>query len=62
MVSRSAACRGYHAIYGGHAYGGLAGNEVRACPDAAATIATVVQARRWCSAVNVSAIRAGIVE
>jgi DNA-binding transcriptional MerR regulator len=38
------------------------GRELRACRNAAAAIAAVVQARRWCSAVDLSAVRAGIVE
>ena len=38
------------------------GHELRACRDAAAAIAVVVRARRWCSAVDLSAVRAGIVE
>jgi hypothetical protein len=33
------------------------GNELRACPNAAAAIATVVRAKRPCSAVDLSAIR-----
>jgi hypothetical protein len=35
------------------------GIELRACPGAAAAIAVVVRAKRWCSAVDLTAIRAG---
>jgi hypothetical protein len=39
------------------------GRELRACREAAAAIAAVVQAGRWCSAIDLSAVRdAGIVE
>jgi hypothetical protein len=38
------------------------GSELRACRDAAAAIAAVVHAKRWCSAVDLSAIRTGIAE
>jgi hypothetical protein len=43
-------------------YGVYDGHELRGRRDAAAAIAAVVQARRWCSAVNLSAIRAGTAE
>jgi hypothetical protein len=33
------------------------GREFRACRDAAAAIAAVVRAKRWCSAVDLAAIR-----
>jgi hypothetical protein len=33
------------------------GSELRACRDAAAAIATVVRLKRWCSAIDLSAIR-----
>src|SRR5262249_47161882 len=38
------------------------GNELRACPNAAAAIATVVKAKRPCPAVDLSAIRMGAAE
>jgi hypothetical protein len=38
------------------------GNEVRDCEDAAAAIAAVVRAKRWCSAIDLSAIRTGCAE
>jgi hypothetical protein len=41
------------------AYVILDGHVLRACPDAAASIAVVVRAKRWCSAVDLTAIRAG---
>jgi hypothetical protein len=34
------------------------GQELRACRDAETAIATVVRAKRWCSAVDLAAIRA----
>jgi hypothetical protein len=34
--------------------------QLRPCRDAAAAIATVVRAKRWCSAVDLSAIRTGL--
>jgi lambda repressor-like predicted transcriptional regulator len=37
-------------------------SELRACRDAAAAIAAVVKARRWCSAVDLSTIRTSIAE
>ena len=46
----------------GQAYVVYDGHELRACRDATAAIATVVRARRWCSAVELSAVHAGIVE
>jgi hypothetical protein len=42
---------------GGQAYAVFDGHELRACRDAAAAIATVVRAKRPCSAVDLSAIR-----
>ena len=47
---------------GGQAYAVYDGHELRACRDAAAAIATVVRAKRPCSAVDLSAIRAGAAE
>jgi hypothetical protein len=38
------------------------GSELRACRDAAAAIAAVVRAKRWCSAVDLSAIRTDTAE
>jgi hypothetical protein len=38
------------------------GSELLACRDAAAAIAAVVHAKRWCSAIDLSAIRTGIAE
>jgi hypothetical protein len=38
------------------------GRELRACRDAAAAIATVVRAKRPCSAVDLTAIRAATAE
>jgi hypothetical protein len=38
------------------------GHELRACRDATAAIAAVVRARRWCSAVDLTAIRTGAAE
>ena len=38
------------------------GSELRPCRDAAAAIATVVRARRWCSAVDLFSIRNGTAE
>jgi hypothetical protein len=38
------------------------GHELRACRDAAAAIAAVVRARRWCSAVDRSSLRNGTAE
>jgi DNA-binding transcriptional MerR regulator len=38
------------------------GREFRACRDAAAAIAAVVRAKRWCSAIDLVAIRAGAAE
>jgi hypothetical protein len=35
------------------------GRELRACRDAAAAIAAVARAKRWCSAVDLNAVRAG---
>jgi hypothetical protein len=43
----------------GQAYVVYDGQQLRPCRDAAAAIATVVRARRWCSAVDLSAIRTG---
>jgi hypothetical protein len=34
-------------------------HELRACRDATAAITAVVRARRWCSAVDLAAIRTG---
>ena len=41
----------------GQAYVVYDGRKLRACRDAAAAIAAVVRAKRWCSAVDLSAIR-----
>jgi hypothetical protein len=41
----------------GQAYVVYDGHELLACRDAAAAIAAVVRASRWCSAVDLSAIR-----
>jgi DNA-binding transcriptional MerR regulator len=41
----------------GQAYVVYDGHELRACRDATAAIAAVARARRWCSAVDLSAIR-----
>jgi hypothetical protein len=41
----------------GQAYVVCDGRELRACQDAAAAIATVVRAKRPCSAVDLAAIR-----
>jgi hypothetical protein len=41
----------------GQAYVVYDGRELRACRDATAAIAAVVRAKRWCSAVDLSAIR-----
>ena len=38
------------------------GSELRICRDAAAAIAAVVHAKRWCSAIDLSAIRTGLSE
>jgi hypothetical protein len=38
------------------------GHELRACPDAAAAIAAVVQAKRRCSAIDLNAIRTSAAE
>jgi DNA-binding transcriptional MerR regulator len=38
------------------------GRELRPCRDAKSAIAAVVRARRWCSAVDLTAIRAGAAE
>ena len=38
------------------------GSELRACRDAEAAIAAVVRAKRWCSAVDLSAIRMATAE
>jgi hypothetical protein len=46
--------------FDGQAYVVYDGRELRACPDAAAAIATVVRAKRPCSAVDLSAIRTGV--
>jgi hypothetical protein len=46
----------------GQAYVVYDGHELLACRDAAAAIAAVVQARRWCSAVDLTAIRTGPAE
>jgi hypothetical protein len=46
------------AFEAGQAYVVFDGSEFRACRDAAAAIAAVVGAKRWCSAVDLSAIRA----
>jgi hypothetical protein len=35
------------------------GRELQACRDASSAIAAVVRAKRWCSAVDLTAIRAG---
>jgi hypothetical protein len=43
-----------YAVYDGH--------ELRGCRDAAAAIAAVVHAKRWCSVIDLSAIRTGIAE
>ena len=40
----------------GQAYVVYDGHELRACRDAATAIAAVVRARRWCSAVDLTAI------
>jgi hypothetical protein len=45
------------AFYAGQAYVVYDGRELRACRDATAAIAAVVRARRWCSAIDLSAIR-----
>lgn len=41
----------------GQAYVIFDGHELRACRDAAAAISIIVRARRWCSAVDLNAIR-----
>jgi hypothetical protein len=41
----------------GKAFAVFNGRELRACRDAAAAIAPVVGAKRWCSAVDLSIIR-----
>jgi hypothetical protein len=46
----------------GQAFVVFGGHELRACRDAAATIAAVVRARRWCSAIDLAAIRKGTAE
>jgi hypothetical protein len=46
----------------GQAYVVYDGRELRACRDATAAIATVVRARRWCSAVDLFSIRNGTAE
>jgi hypothetical protein len=46
----------------GQAYVVYDGHELLACRDAAAAIATVVRARPWCSAVDLTAIRTSIAE
>jgi hypothetical protein len=46
----------------GQAFVVLDGNELRVCRDAAAAIAAVVRAKRWCSAIDLSAIRTGVAE
>jgi hypothetical protein len=38
------------------------GRELRPCRDASAAIAAVVRAKRWASAVDLTAIRAGAAE
>jgi DNA-binding transcriptional MerR regulator len=38
------------------------GRELRACRDTAAAIAEVVRAKRWCSAIDLAAIRTGTAE
>jgi hypothetical protein len=48
--------------FDGQAYLVYDGRELRACRDAAAAIAAVVRARRWCSAVDLTAIRTRIAE
>jgi hypothetical protein len=48
--------------FDGLAYVVYDGHELRACRDATAAIAAVVRARHLCSAVDLSAIRAGIVD
>jgi hypothetical protein len=42
----------------GQAFVVFDGNELRACRDAAATIAAVVRAKRWTSSIDLTAIRA----
>jgi hypothetical protein len=46
----------------GQAFGVFNGHELRPCRDAAAAIATVVRAKRWCSAVDLTAIRTSSAE
>ena len=38
------------------------GQQLRACRDAEAAIAAVVRARRWCSVIDLSAIRSAVAE
>ena len=38
------------------------GHQLRACRDAEAAIAAVVRAKRWCSAVDLAAIRSAVEE
>jgi hypothetical protein len=48
--------------FDGQAYVIYDGHELRACRDAAAAIATVVRAKRPCSAVDLTAIRMATAE
>jgi DNA-binding transcriptional MerR regulator len=41
----------------GQAYVAYDGHELLACRDAAAAIAAVVRAKRWCSAIDLAAVR-----
>jgi hypothetical protein len=46
----------------GQAFVVYGGNELRACPNAVAAIATVVKAKRPCTAVDLDTIRRGVAE
>jgi hypothetical protein len=46
----------------GQAYVVYDGHELLACRDAAAAIAAVVGAKRWCSAIDLNAIRTSAAE
>jgi hypothetical protein len=43
--------------FDGQAFVVYDGRELRACQDAAAAIGAICRAKRWCSAVDLSAIR-----
>jgi hypothetical protein len=61
-VALSQLARAGLADLAGKAYVVFDGRELRACPDAAAAIGTVVKAKQPCRAVDLSAIRTGAAE